>query len=66
MTPFRGLYFLHSRVLNARNEPQEYVVTKIAKGTVYYRPVDGGSPDCCNIEQFWNYAKPQRLLLELP
>jgi hypothetical protein len=52
MKPAKGLRFYHSRVLDEQNAPQMYVVTKIARDTVYYRPITGGSPDCCPIEQF--------------
>lgn len=52
MRPIKGLRFLHPRVLDERNEPMEYVVTKIARGTIYYRPVSGGAPQCCDVEQF--------------
>ena len=63
MTPHKGFRFYHSRVLDTQKfdgkSPQLYQVTKIAAGTVYYRPVIDygtretlGSPDCCPVEQF--------------
>ncbi len=56
MVPIKGLRFLHSRVLDTNNQPMAYVVTKIAHGAVYYRPVDGGSPDCCDVQDFDRYT----------
>lgn len=54
----KGLRFLHSRVLrDDYKTPMEFVVTKVAKGTVYYRPVDGGAPNCCPVEEFSKWCK---------
>lgn len=41
MTPFKGLRFRHSRVVNwdDHKTPALYEVTKVARGAVYYRPV---------------------------
>lgn len=58
MTPYKGRQFLHARVLGEDGKPARYVVTKIALGMVYYRPVDGGAPSCCLIEDFPKWAKP--------
>lgn len=60
MTPTKGLRFYHSRVLGADNAPQLYEVSRIARGTVYYRPVSNeglGKPDCCPINQFDRWCK---------
>lgn len=56
MTPTKGFRFLHSRVIDERDEPVAYVVTKIARDTVYYRPERGGAPQCCPIEQFTRWC----------
>lgn len=52
-----GVRFYHSRVLNERNQPALYIVTRIAQGVVYYRPVAGGHSQCCPIEQFPRWCK---------
>lgn len=63
MTPVKGLRFYHSRVLDTvkwdGKSPQLFVVTRIARGTVYYRAVYDlgtretlGSPACCPVEDF--------------
>lgn len=56
MTPTKGLRFIHSRVLDAANRPQQFEVTRVARGTVYYRAVEGaelvGAPQCCDVEDF--------------
>jgi hypothetical protein len=57
MSPTKGLRFHHARALDENNQPMVYVVTKIARGTVYYRPVDGGSPDCCDEQDFNRYCR---------
>jgi hypothetical protein len=59
--PTVGLKFLHARFITATREPQPHVVTRIARGTVYYRAVDSdgslGSPYCCPVEKFAQYVK---------
>lgn len=61
--PTKGMRFYHSRVLDTEKfdgkTPQLFVVTKIARGTAYYRPVYNlgeretfGSPGCCPVEEF--------------
>jgi hypothetical protein len=57
MNPAKGFRFFHSRIIDADNRPMLYVVTKVARGAVYYRPVDGGSPDCCDLQDFDRYCK---------
>jgi hypothetical protein len=60
VTPSKGLRFLHARVLGEDDSPQLYEVSRIARGTVYYRPVyaDGlGKPDCCLSDDFERYCK---------
>lgn len=66
--PKRGLRFFHARVLDTMKfdgkSPQLYEVTKVSRGTVYYRAVikyddreELSRPDCCSIEQFPKYCK---------
>lgn len=53
--PAKGFRFYHSRVLDERNEPQLYEVSRLARGVVYYQPVyaEGlGKPDCCPADEF--------------
>lgn len=52
MTPFKSLVFRHSRLIDEEKKPMLCIVTKIARGTVYYRPVSGGGVDCCPVEEF--------------
>lgn len=63
MKPTKGFRFYHSRVLDSQKfdgkSPQLFVVTKIAQGCVYYRPVYDlgeretfGAPGFCPVEQF--------------
>ena len=52
MTPKKGVRFFHARIIDEDGSPMLFVVTKIARGTIYYRPVSGGSPDCCPVEDF--------------
>lgn len=53
----KGFRFHHSRVIEADGSPMLYEVTKIARGTVYYRPVDGGGSECCPVEDFARIVK---------
>ena len=49
----RGMKFLHKRVIDATTKrPMLYEVTRLANGGVYYRPVDGGKSEYCEIETF--------------
>lgn len=60
MTPVKGFRFYHSRVLGEDNSPQLYEVSRVARGTVYYRPVYPetlGGPDCCATEDFDKWCK---------
>lgn len=57
MVPVKGLKFFHARVLDEKYQPMQYVVTRIARGTVYYRPVDGGGPECCDVDYFPRVVK---------
>lgn len=40
----QGAHFLHATWINDANAPLECVVTRIAKGIVYWRPAAGGKP----------------------
>lgn len=57
MIPVRGLEFDHARVIDTDKRPMRFVVTRIARGMVYYRPVSGGSPQCCPVEEFPRWVK---------
>ncbi len=46
-----GLHFLHRRVIE-HGLPMEYVVTRIARGIIYYRPASGGGAECTEVENF--------------
>ena len=63
----RGEHFLHARVLDVRSmadtekRPQEYRITRVAAGWVYYRAYYGlhddgsewlGSPECMTVAEF--------------
>lgn len=60
LVPKYGLRFLHRRVLDEHGRPQLYEVTRVALGTVYYRPLDvdsegwsqHGGVECCEVENF--------------
>jgi len=53
INPRPGYLFLHRRVINPDGTPMEYEVTRLSKGTVYYKPVWGGHSECCPIEYFF-------------
>lgn len=56
------LKFQHKRVLKPDNSgPAVYVVTKVTSDTVYYKPVDGGHSECCDLDQFYT-----RVFLAVP
>jgi hypothetical protein len=57
--PKAGFRFLHRHYLAADcKAPAEFEVTAVRRGFVYYRPVDGGAPLCCPIEDFYTrYVK---------
>lgn len=60
--PKVGFRFFHKRVLNPDlKTPMEFVVTRIAKGIIYYRPVNGGGSQNCKIEDFDRYASSQKI-----
>jgi hypothetical protein len=46
----RGDTFIHKHWLDEHNNPLECVVTRVARGTVYWRPVGVGSPMCFSLE----------------
>jgi hypothetical protein len=49
----RGLQFQHARVIDPdTREPLLYVVTRVASGVVYYRPVTGGGAQCSTLLDF--------------
>jgi hypothetical protein len=67
-TPKKGLRFYHSRVLDGMKfdgkSPQLFEVTRVARGTAYYRAVyDLGSREtkgavaCCPVEQFQKWVR---------
>lgn len=60
-TPTKGMRFLHAFFITETREPMPHVVTRIARGTVYYRAEypDGslGGAYCCPIEKFGKYVK---------
>jgi hypothetical protein len=51
-----GAQFKHRRVLDQNNLPMVYRVTRMMRGYVYYKPVDGGKSECCPIEDFCKIA----------
>lgn len=52
--PHVGEHFLHRRVIESDSRrPMEYVVTKVARGTVYYRPLAGGRSECTEVSSFY-------------
>lgn len=57
MTPVKSLVFRHARVLDEKNQPMLYIITKVAQGTAYYRPLSGGGVDCCPVEEFSKWVK---------
>ncbi len=67
-TPKKGLRFYHARFIDTEKfdgkSPQLMVVTRVARGTVYYRPVYNhgnretfGSPWFCATEKFSSHVK---------
>jgi hypothetical protein len=60
MKPKVGLKFLHARVLDEQNRPMAFVVTRIANGSVYYRPADGGGGgQTCGVGEFPRWVKKE-------
>jgi hypothetical protein len=66
MKPARGLRFIHRHWLDEAGDPLTCVVTRVAKGIVYYRPdygtrLDGspwrGAPSYVPVEAFDRYAR---------
>lgn len=58
MEPKLGLVFEHTRWLEEDRTPARFRVTRIAKGTVYYRDMDGAFLTHCPVEDFGKYARP--------
>lgn len=49
-----GMKFLHRRVLNEKNAPALYVVTKIECGSVYYKqPDEKKAKEWCEPKDFF-------------
>lgn len=63
MTPKRGFRFLHARVFDpATGQPRTYVVTRLARRAVYYRPVYEhglGVPEVCDVAAFPKLVKTE-------
>ncbi len=57
MEPTRGLVFEHTRWLDEAYQPLLMRVTKLARGTIYYRALDGSFSSCCPIEDFDKFAQ---------
>jgi len=58
IVPRRGMTFAHARfLLPDLSGPMPYVVTRVAQGTVYYRPVDGGNAMYIAVEKFATVVK---------
>lgn len=57
----RGLRFLHARVFDPQTgQPRTYVVTRVARRAVYYRPVYAhglGVPEVCDVAAFPQLVK---------
>jgi len=69
-TPIKGMRFLHSRVLSTLafdgKTPQTYVVTKIAMGCVFYRPVyDYGTREELGKSEYCDLFKFEKVCLEV-
>lgn len=60
--PAVGLRFAHSRRIEGSPKagtarPAEYVVTRVAQGTAYYRPASGGTSSYIAVERFPSVVK---------
>lgn len=53
----RGTRFLHTKFITEDKKPLECVVTRIARGIVYWRAVEGGSSYCFSLEEAPKYVK---------
>jgi hypothetical protein len=54
----RGTVFEHTRWLNEKRDGGLLCrVTRVARGVVYWRPLDGGTPMKFGIEEAANYVK---------
>lgn len=53
----RGTRFVHAQWLDATNAPLECVVTRIAKGVVYWRPANGGRPTTFNVDDTLKHVR---------
>ncbi len=60
MIPTKGFRFYHAKWLSETGEPLLHVVSRVARGAVYMRPVysDGvlGKPSWCAVEKFTDYV----------
>jgi len=62
-----GQKFYHSRVIDPETKaPAEYVVTKIAKGNVYYKPIGGGKSEYIAQGRFDSIARVKRPAAKSP
>lgn len=55
--PKVGMKFAHARVLNSDKSPMTYEVTRIVKGAVFYKPIDGGHSEYTDIGKFHKIVK---------
>ena len=60
MTPPKGFRFYHAKWLSENGKPLLCVVSRVAQGAVYMRPVypDGitGKPSWCAVDKFADYV----------
>jgi len=52
----RGVRFVHASWRDAANQPLLCVVTRLAKGVVYWRPEGGGKPMYFPVEDAGRYV----------
>jgi hypothetical protein len=55
----RGDTFTHARWLDTDHKPLRCVVTRVARGLVYWRPIDGGSPMYFELSKASQYVKAE-------
>jgi len=55
-----GDTFTHRHWLDVHNRPLKCRITKIAKGTVYYRPINGGKAMYCDMTELAKYIRPEQ------
>lgn len=54
----RGLRFVHKRILDEpRTGKAECIVTRVARGTVYYKVGGRGASGCFPVEEFPKWAE---------